>query len=78
MRDFFKDVWKIAAGTAAGAFLLSLLIGLAAANPFGIAFSRAFLLALVFGALGAGVRAIIKAYLPELASGPVPAAGPTP
>jgi hypothetical protein len=74
VREFFKDVWKIAAGCAAGAFVLSLLIGLIAGNPFGIAFSRALFLALLFAALGAGLRAVVRAYLPELSAGAAPAA----
>ena len=78
MRDFFSSVWKIAAGFAAGAFVLSLLIGLIAGNPFGIALSRAFLLALVFAALGAGLRGVVKAYLPELTAGAAAAAGTPP
>ena len=65
MKDFVRDAWKIAAACAAGAFVLSLLIGLIAANPFGIALSRAFLFALLFAALGVGLRAVVKAYLPE-------------
>jgi hypothetical protein len=66
VRDFIRDAWKIAAGCAAGAFLLSLVIGLAAGNPFGVVFFRAVLFALLFGGLGAALRFVITAYLPEL------------
>jgi hypothetical protein len=66
VKDIVRDVWKIAAACAAGAFLLSLVIGLIAGNPFGIAFFRGFLLALLFAGLGAGLRFVVKAYLPEL------------
>ena len=66
VKDFLRDVWKIAAVVAAGAFLLSLAIGLFAGNPFGVAFFRALLFALLFAGLGAGVRTVVKGYLPEL------------
>jgi len=74
VKDFFRDVWRIAAACAAGAFVFSLLVGLIAANPFGIAFSRAFLLALLFAGLGVGLRAVVKAYLPEVMGAARPAA----
>ncbi len=77
MRDFVKESWKIAAAFAAGAFLLSLLIGLITRNPFGTVFLRAFLFALLFAGLGAGLRYLVKTYLPELAGGAgAPAAPP--
>jgi len=66
VKDFVRDVWKIAAACATGAFLLSLVIGLVAGNPFGIAFFRALLLAVLFAGLGAGLRFVVKTYLPEL------------
>jgi hypothetical protein len=74
VKDFVRDVWKIAAGCAAGAFLLSLLIGLISGNPFGVSFFRAFLFAVLFAGLGAGLRTVVKTYLPELSSGGAPAA----
>jgi hypothetical protein len=77
VKDFVRDVWKIAAACAGAALLLSLVIGLIAGNPFGIAFSRAILLAAVFAALGAGLRFLVKAYLPELAGQGPPADGRT-
>jgi hypothetical protein len=67
VKDFVREYGKIAAIFAAGAFLLSLLIGLVSRNPFGAALLRALLLALLFGGLGAGVRFAVKTYLPELA-----------
>ena len=66
MKDFVRDVWKIAAACSFGAFLLSLVIGLIAGNPFGVVIVRALLLAVLFAALGAGLRFVVKAYLPEL------------
>ena len=75
VKDFVRDAWRIAAACAAGAFVLSLLIGLIAANPFGIALSRAFLFALLFAALGVGLRAVVKAYLPEVMSAARPPQG---
>lgn len=69
MKDFVKESWKIGAAFAAGAFLLSLLIGLITRNPFGTVVLRAFLLALLFAVLGAGLRYLVRTYLPELAGG---------
>jgi hypothetical protein len=66
VKDFVGDFWKIAAACAGGAFLLSLVIGLFAGNPFGVVIFRAFLLAVLFAGLGAGLRFVVKAYLPEL------------
>ena len=73
MKDFVRYAWRMAVACAAGAFVLSLVIGLAASNPFGVALARAFLLALLFAGLGAALRGVIKAYLPEML-GPEPAA----
>jgi len=67
VKDFVREYGKVAGIFAAGAFLLSLLIGLVSRNPFGAAFLRALLLALLFGGLGAGFRFVVKTYLPELA-----------
>jgi len=66
VRDFVRDVWKIGAACAAGAFLVSLVIGLIAGNPFGAVFLRALLFAVIFAGLGAGLRVVVKRYLPEL------------
>ncbi len=76
MKDFVKDNWKIAAACSAGAFVLSLVVGLLARNPFGIALLRAFLLAALFAGLGAGLRFVVRAYLPELLAAPTAADGP--
>jgi hypothetical protein len=67
VRDFIRKYGKIAAIFAAGAFLLSLVIGLVSRNPFGIALFRALLLALAFAGLGAGIRFVVTTYLPEMA-----------
>jgi hypothetical protein len=69
VKDFVKESWKIGAAFAAGAFLLSLLIGLITRNPFGTVFVRALLLALLFAGLGAGLRYLVRTYLPELSGG---------
>ena len=73
VKDFVRDVWKIAAACASGAFLLSLVIGLIAGNPFGIAFFRALLFGILFAGLGVGLRFVVRAYLPELAAAGAPA-----
>ena len=76
VKGFVGDVWKMAVACASGAFLLSLVIGLVAGNPFGVVILRAFLLAVLFAGLGAGLRLVVKAYLPELAaSSPADEAG---
>jgi hypothetical protein len=77
VKDFVRENWKIAAVCAAGAFILSLVTGFIARNPAGVVFLRAFLLALVFGGLGIGLRMVIRTYLPE-AVGTAPAGGPAP
>ena len=68
MKDFVKEYWKIAAAFAAGAFLLSLLIGLVTRNPFGVVILRAFLLAAIFAGLGVGLRLVVRTYLPEIST----------
>ncbi|MGA2640696.1 MAG: hypothetical protein ABSG21_07310 [Spirochaetia bacterium] len=75
MKDFVRDVWKIGAVCATGAFLLSLVIGLIAGSPFGIVFFRALLFGLVFAGLGAGLRVVVKSYLPELIASNAQTAG---
>jgi hypothetical protein len=67
VKDFVREYGKVAAIFAAGAFLLSLLVGLVSRNPFGAAFLRALLLGLLFAGLGAGIRFVVTTYLPELA-----------
>ena len=74
MRDFVREYGKMAGFFAVGAFLLSLLIGLVSRNPFGVALLRALLLAAVFAGLGAGIRFVVKTYLPELAGAGSPSA----
>ncbi|MGO9412257.1 MAG: hypothetical protein ACLQCB_16075 [Spirochaetia bacterium] len=65
---------KMAGFAAAGAFLLSLAVGLVSRNPFGVALARAFLFAVLFAGLAAGARYIITKYLPELATNAPPRA----
>jgi hypothetical protein len=67
VKDFMREYGKLAAVTAAGAFLISLVVGLASGNPFGVALGRALLFALLFAGLAAGARYIVTKYLPELA-----------
>ena len=75
VKDFVRDVWKVAALCACGAFFLSLVIGLFAGNPFGVVIFRALLLAVLFAGLGAGLRSVVKAYLPELTASTTSPAG---
>ena len=77
MKDFVRENWKIAAAFAAGAFLLSLLVGLVTRNPFGVVILRALLLAVAFAGLGMGLRYVVRTYLPGvIASGAAPAGAP--
>jgi hypothetical protein len=69
MKDFIRDYWKIAAAFAAGAFLLSLLVGLFTRNPFGVVILRALLLTVIFAGFGAGLRFVVRRYLPEIGAG---------
>ena len=69
MKDFVREYWKTATAFAAGAFLLSLLVGLVTRNPFGVVILRALLLTVIFAGFGAGLRFVIRKYLPELARG---------
>ena len=65
---------KMAGFAAAGAFFVSLLVGLVSRNPFGVVVARALLFAVLFAGLAAGVRYIISKYLPELVSDTAPSA----
>ena|GEM_PF-2296252 len=67
MKDFLREYWKSAAAGAAGAFLLSLLVGLVSRNPFGVVFVRALLLALLFAGLAAALRYVVRTHLLEAA-----------
>jgi hypothetical protein len=78
VRDFARENWKIAAAFAAGAFLLSLLVGLVTRNPFGVVILRAFLLAAFFAGLGIGLRYVVRTYLPEIAAPQAAPAGGEP
>jgi len=77
VKDFVRDTWRLSAACAAGAFVLSLVIGLIASNPFGVALGRAFLLGLLFAGLAAALRGVVKAFLPEM-MGPAPQAAGAP
>ena len=61
-----RDYGKIAGFVAAGAFLLSLVVGLASGNLFAAALVRAFLFALLFACLAAAARYVVMKYLPEV------------
>jgi len=52
--------------TVIGAFFLALIIGLVVKNPFGTVLMRAFLSALLFGALVYAGVWMLKRYIPEL------------
>jgi hypothetical protein len=72
VKDVVREYGKMAGLTAAGAFLVSLVVGLASGNPFGVALGRALLFALLFAGLAAGGRYIFTKYLAELVSAPPP------
>jgi hypothetical protein len=65
VKDFMREYGKLAGVTAAGAFLISLVIGLASGNLFGVALARALLFALLFAGLAAGARYVVTKYLSE-------------
>lgn len=67
MKGFVRDYGKITGFAAAGAFLLSLVVGLVSGNLFAAALVRALLFALLFACLGAAARFVIMKYLPEVA-----------
>ena len=66
MKDFVHEYGKLAGLTALGAFVLSLLVGLISANPFGTAVARALLFAVLFAAFAGAARLTVKKYLPEV------------
>jgi hypothetical protein len=61
-----REYGKMAGIASAGAFLLSLAVGLVSRNPFGVALARALLFAVLFAGLAAGARYLLAKYLPEL------------
>ncbi len=67
MKDFLGEYWKSASAGAAGAFLLSLLVGLVTRNPFGVVFARALLLAMLFAGLAAALQYLVRTHLLEAA-----------
>ncbi len=62
--------WKIPAGFAGFAALVSLLAGIIGGNPFGVILLRLFLSAVVCGGVGLGVNLIVNKFLPELSANP--------
>jgi hypothetical protein len=62
--------WKIPAGFAGFAALVSLLAGIIGGNPFGVILLRLFLSAVVGGGVGLGVNLIVNKFLPELSTNP--------
>ena len=67
--------WRVSAGAAGAAFILSLIAGAFGGVPFGSLIGRALVGAVVFGAGAVAVSAVIGRYLPDLkqagASGPI-------
>jgi hypothetical protein len=66
LKDFVKEYGKLAGALAAGAFLLSFLVGLLTRHHIGTVILRAIVMAAIFGGLGVGFRYVLKKYLPEL------------
>jgi hypothetical protein len=66
VKDFIREYGKVVGIFAAAAFVLSFLVGLFTGNPFGVVLLRAFLLAILSGALGLGFTFTVKKFLPEL------------
>ena len=58
--------WKLLVGFSLFGALVSLISGIAGGNPFGIILLRLVLSAVVFAALGLGVQAVFRRYLPDL------------
>jgi hypothetical protein len=51
-----------------GAFVLSIVIGLASGKPFGVALIRAFLSSILFGAIVAAGAFLLRRFVPDLGS----------
>jgi hypothetical protein len=77
VKDFMRDYGKIAGFAGAGAFLLSLGVGLVSRNPVAVALTRAVVLSILFAGLGAAARFVVMKYLPEVAAAQ-PSAGEAP
>ena len=60
--------WKLIAGSAGFACILSLLVGVLSGVAAGIAFLRAIIGGLAFGGLIWGITFIISKYLPDLSA----------
>ena len=85
MKNVLREYGRTIALFSAAGFLLSLLVGLLARNPFGTMLLRALLLGVLFAGFGAGVQWVVRRFLPELSNGEAgvvkpnvePEAGPT-
>ncbi len=64
-----KKDYKIALYAALIAFFLSILIGLISSNPTAVVFVRAFISALLFGAVLYGGLYLLRRFIPELEGG---------
>jgi hypothetical protein len=69
VKDAVREYGRTVGMFAAAGLALSLLVGLLAGNPFGVMVLRAFLFAVVFGGLGAGMQYVVRRFLPEIAGG---------
>jgi hypothetical protein len=69
VKEALREYGKTVAFFAAAGLVLSLLVGLLARNPFGVMLLRAFLFALLFGGIGAGMQYVVRRFLPEIAGG---------
>lgn len=64
-----REYGRTVAIFAAAGFVLSLLVGLLARNPFGVLLLRAVLLAIAFAGVGAGLQYVVRRFLPGIADG---------
>jgi hypothetical protein len=69
VKDVLREYGRTVALFSAAGLVLSLLVGLLARNPFGVMLLRALLFAVLFGGVGAGLRYIVRRFLPELVAG---------
>ena len=68
--------WKVIAGVAGAGAVLSLLLGIAAANPFGVILLRMLLCGLGAGGVAYGLSLVLERFLPELGREPAGEATP--
>jgi hypothetical protein len=62
----FMIRWKIVAIAGGGAFLLSLILGIASGNPFLTILLRALLFGIIFAVLAGGGALFLERFIPEL------------